>query len=353
MKRIETMKTLAAFAVILALTSVAAFPCRAQDNSQNTLKEGVTYQIWSSQLVSGQVRKRGLFGIRGKWRPYEWIEFHIDNEEAIRGFPREVKQVIAYYSQYTLMRDAENRNEVEKALADALGGFPSLAEAQTALLSDWEPLPSIAVLAPDYLDILRRGDTLHVGTAAPRFLGVPARSEKFVLDGIGGVRYVPPTPRVMDFDAEAIRERYGSCRVILNGERLESADGMSSRMEDVFLDPDNVASVAVYEDRRIIEIEQKNREPMWFSLAQVEPAKIGIRDTTVMDIRERDVSVTVDDGTRPYSSGPAWRSNYPLYVDGRTRIEHSMVASISPGKYGTDGWWIIIRLKNDNVHDND
>lgn len=139
------------------------------------MKDGRTYLIWSVIHAGGESSEYSE-------EPNEYDYFILGESEeggvSLRGFPRRVKRVIAFFTggipEHML---PEGMGEY---MADALGGFSSLAEARAW----WDERKRPPSHAAEQLTITRRGNKLIVDTSwwdSPRYV--------FDLKWWGGVSY--------------------------------------------------------------------------------------------------------------------------------------------------------------------
>ena len=307
--------------IVLAVLQSAA---GQDDLSTIPMREGETYQIWSVAHSSGVKKKRGLFR---RWRYAEWDDLVVGgiygSEDNVRRLPREAKTVVALYSElipYYLLAD----NDSERELADVLGGFSSLAQAQADLLAGWNgPKPPST---PHTLNIMQRGDTIYVDLSARS--GRRVLLDKFALDGSGGVSYIPEVVRSEPYDRGALYDKYydrESYSFFLNGTKEEYFFLYH------YLDPENVESVAVSDRTRTVFIEQKDKNPRWFSLSDIDITKTFTGEKSIKDVD----FIQIEDV----------EGLYDQFSPGKTKIEYSMVKSVGSDRSESGLSWIEIRLK--------
>jgi len=228
--------------VYLTLISVL---CDAQtgNNNTNMLENEKTYNIWTTYHL--------IFD------KSEADELEIENYEFVKSLPQAAKVIIARYS--VLVRDWDK--ETSHNLAQALGDFATLENAQNSLLAGW-----------DDKQFADRGYTVYPSSLQMRktdkslFFEYPSawRNEnivdEFKIDNEGHIIYVSqpePIESIPYSRNELLDGRYGIYSVKINGERI-------SRISFVILDPDNVESVGVNKRDGIVYITQKNTKPDYF-----------------------------------------------------------------------------------------
>jgi len=224
--------------------------CQAQSVNNDittVLKNRVTYPIWSHYNVTYDKGEETMFDIEDESYIF------------IASLPREVKTIIAHYSQLPYGKWAGGK-ETKYKLAQALGNFATLEKAQKTLLSEWNDeqfknkRQHICALSLT----LQRIDTLLFFKYYWEQFNNKQRTDKFTIGNNGQITYTPdPEPlEYVPYDIKKIVD-YGYT-IKLNGEPVQYLDTF------LFLDPDNIESVAVNKRDRIVYITQKNKNPEWF-----------------------------------------------------------------------------------------
>jgi hypothetical protein len=158
------------------------------------------------------------------------------------------------------------------------------------------------------------------------------RYNKFAVDSPGGISLIAEPSydvaeelHTIDYDREKILSnyiRFDGYTCLLNGEKID--------LYDVYLDPDNVASVTVGDYTRTVSIEQKDKSSPWFSIADIEPSEAGISE--LKSIHEARMWVDLGYGKA--------RKSYDYFVIRKTkqfveetRVERSLVAGTGTEVY--------------------
>jgi len=225
---------------------------RAQTSSSGTsvLEDGKTYEIWNTLhliLLNGTERD------------------DIQVSAIVRSLPREAKIIIARYSKIleTGWSEASSRD-----LARALGDFASLSEAQKALLKDWDDKSFMDSrnypIYPSSLQIRKKGKSFFF-----KYNSTGGR-DKLITDefkiGPGGRIVCIPEPEPLKYIRyrwKDMSDKYDFYEIRLNGGKMEYF------FSSIFLDPDNIKSVAVNERDEIVYITQKNKTPEYFVRADI------------------------------------------------------------------------------------
>jgi hypothetical protein len=320
--------------LLVCLTIVlASFQNAAGQDGQPILPtpDMKTYEIWTTSRSWGEARKRvkilGLFN--GWWgKPYHFERFDLNPDcDLVRRLPREARMVIALHTEH-LPEEWLERNNSAAELADALGNFTSLAEARTKLLADWK---GPGFYPPFTLKMQLSDNMIFVDTNMERGRA-SRRYNKFAVDSPGGISLIAEPSydvaeelHTIDYDREKILNdyiRFDGYTCLLNGEKID--------LYDVYLDPDNVASVTVGDYTRTVSIEQKDKNSPWFSITDIEPSKAGISE--VKSIHEARMWVDLRYGKA--------RKTYDYFVIRKTkqfveetRVERSLVAGTGTEVY--------------------
>jgi len=132
--------------VILILVTVASmFSCSGQretaNNNASIIKEDENMKtkeiIWATMNVWKKADPE-----RGKFGSYEETHFVFLGDDFVKNCPIEIKTIIAFFSKMYISKEAFfSKNDISEQkiqLANALGGFSTLEEAQQTLLKDKE-----------------------------------------------------------------------------------------------------------------------------------------------------------------------------------------------------------------------
>ena len=231
-------------------------------------KDRVTYDIWTYTHSSGVIKG----GFLRKEKYYEEDRVYIYDYDLVRSLPIEEKKIIVLYASFVWYLFDK---ETDQKLAQALGGFSTLAAAREALLKDWNN--TIQEARPYSLKITRAGNTLY---AEWGFYGYV--TDEFRIDGQGEIIYIPEVMTQIPYDKNYIDYHYTSPRrsllCKLNTKPVNSAY--------TYLDADNIESVKVSERDRTVYITQKDKEPVYFSLKGIDLSEFNVEIKKKRQIRE-------------------------------------------------------------------
>ena len=231
--------------ICLATIFVCAFACGRQIKHHNmeTIQDTTNYTVWTTYNVHYDDGERYSF------RP---------NNELIQSLPVSVKTIIARYTMFLPDYLFEEEEETVLNLAQALGDFDTLEEAQQTLLKDWKG-ENIVMFSgfPAYLEFKETEQSLFFEYGA--MYGRERVADEFKIDKNGRITYFPqPEPcEKIPYSRKTLLGEYKYYRFMLNGERVE-------HFSFLFLDADNVKSVEVNNRDQIVYIEQKNKNPEYF-----------------------------------------------------------------------------------------
>lgn len=189
----------------------------------------------------------------------------LPDNELIKSLPQPIKVIIAYYS--TLIPDYMWNDDTSNAFAAALGDFPSLYHAQSKLLKGHNIRTAFSKGTPVSLDVKRVDDaiffTCHRGWNN-------SVTDEFRISKNGVITYVEPPEKPLSSiqynRAEILDRYYDNHTINLNGERVD--------LYYTYLDADNIKSVGIDEEEKVVYIEQKDKKPTYFSQADIDKSML-------------------------------------------------------------------------------
>lgn len=228
------------------------------------------------------------------------------NHELIASLPKPGKQIVALYA-----LDGMIDEEGKPALLKALGGYTSIEAMQRQLL-DGTGLYLPKVSDYEYANVRQ--------TDAGIFIETPWGTDRFIIDNSMRVQYIPqPLPQIPYNYMELIykypqydHEWEYTYTIYLDGKPIPNYWNCT------FIDKDNVESVTVYDRKRALYIERRDKHPELFCLSQVNLDKLNLK---VKSVNEIDV---IRIGTR--------KGTYHDY-DKKMLVEQNAIRSIVGGKY--------------------
>lgn len=299
-----------------------------QNLEMNELNENEEYMIWGYVHSSGT---RTVDSSPNQVEFYEEDELYMDDANFVRALPIEIKTIIAAYTQFNTYLF---ETEFGKYLAETLGGFKSLDEAREKLLVHLKN--KIPPCQPFSLSIRRSGEFLYFSHNGAFEHNVVV--DKFQINADGTVQYVPDPLVYIPYERKKLADdyEYRHMMQMLNGEEVDY-------YWCLYLDPNNVESVAVDKRNRRIDITQKDTETEYFSLSMVNLDSLdAIYNVKVKNIDEIGDIYVFDENND--------RNNY---IRGHTIIEKSCVKSLGAGQEEDypDLKWLYIKLKRKDEMD--
>jgi hypothetical protein len=251
--------------------------CNSQKHSDiESLKNGETYTVWSTlHLILLDDTEKDELEI---------------NKELIQSLPQPVKAIIVRYAalipDYILL-------EQESALAQALGGFATLKEAQETLLKTWNS-DELTILSgyPAVLQCRETADALFFEHKS--MYGRESITDKFQIDRAGHITcFKQPEPvEYIPYSRKTLMDNYSWYRFMLNGEPTD--------FFYLFLDGDNVKSVGVNNRDQIVYIVQKDKNPKYLVRSDLNRHLDALPSYKVKSIDEIDLILIEDESTKGF-----------------------------------------------------
>ena len=234
----------------------------------------------------------------------------IPDIELIESLPSTLKAIIAYYS--TLIPEHFWNKDSRAAFVAALGNFSSLKEAQRKLLKGHSIKTGFGKGIPVSLD-LKETDGAVFFTCTRHWQNYV--TDEFRISKDGTITYVEkpePIEPITIISYNSRRFMYQSYYNNIDNYTIK-LNGKTIDFLNYYLDVENIKSVGVNERDKIVYIEQKNKNPKYFSLADID-----LSGYPVKSINEVTIIVAED-----------WSSNGSQYYSDSIKIEFSGIKEIS------------------------
>lgn len=279
---------------LIIILPLLTSPCRGQTKYSDV--EQTSYTVWNTYNVH---MSDGT----------ERFELYV-HYDVIAQMPVSIKTIIARYTAFlpTYLLD----EEIELSFAEALGGFSTLKEARESLLKDWTG-EDLVILSgePVYLELTKTENSLLI-KHAPMYR--ESITDEFIISKNGKITYLKqpePIERIPYSRKVLLSEYHILFRFILNGEKMDRYF-----CSQVYLDKDNIELVGVNRRDRIVYIEQKNKNPEYFVLSD-----LNLEYLTAFKVKSIDEINHID----IYDPGRGWYVTF----DKTDKIEKSAIKRIN------------------------
>jgi hypothetical protein len=232
------------------------------NNDIDLFEQGFSCPVWTTSHENGSEPKSTL---------------HI-NYELIRSLPQEIKAIIARYTTFIpYLLD----KEIKRNLAQALGSFRTLEEAQKALLKHGDSEEVVfRRVRPEVLSIQKNKHIFFRYHSL--FDSFDERFDEFEIGEIGLLVHVRQLEHIeyIPYNKSVLDHKYYNYQIKLNGKEVEYLS------VTIYLDPDNIESVGVNELEKIVDITQKNKNPDYFALSDLNNHLDSLKAFKVKNIKE-------------------------------------------------------------------
>lgn len=223
----------------------------ANGQAKQILPNSIEYSgnVWSSEKE---------IGLTGGGVQYEELHLSINYEYiAILSLP--VKKIVAYYSTF-IPKDLLNYKQSKK-LAKALGGSSNLRKVQTKLLSDWKEEQKLKCMSSNGLYLYEKNGSLFASSSG--------KLDEFSIDNEGTIKHMtqPLIQISLPYNQDDYTIRKHAYWIYINGELKNKIQ--ERRLDNFYLDPENIDSVMVDDHCQKLFIVQKNKNPDYFSLSDL------------------------------------------------------------------------------------
>ena len=238
----------------------------------------------------------------------------IPDIELIESLPPPVKGIIAYYAR--LIPDYMWRDDAYASFVAALGDFSTLEQAQRKLLKGHRLETAFDEGTPVLLKVKETESAIFF-TCYRGWQN--AVTDEFRISKDGKITCIPDKTEHTDpisYDRDLIIYRYYDTHTIkLNGNKID--------FRHTYLDYSNIESVSINEKGKIVYIEQKNKNPEYFSPSSIDLSQLAIPVKSVDELN----LLIMEDGA----------GKHTRYDNKRTKIELGAIRALANELISTDG----------------